>query len=101
MLGPLQSRIRIRHIRLTEWGKRTLPNEVYDQPSVKIPMRLLPRAGGGGKNMAQKAKGSAAEQSDDGGSPLRLYGEVGRLRGEEVELDGRADEESKQTTTVF
>lgn len=62
---------------------------------MKIPMRLFPRAGRSGKNMAQKAKGGAAEQSDDGGSPLRLHREVWRLRSEEVELNGRADEKSK------
>lgn len=63
-------------------------------------MRLFPRAGRSRKNMAQKAKGGAAEQSDDGGSPLRLHREVWRLRSEEVELNGRADEKSKQTTTI-
>lgn len=63
-------------------------------------MRLFPRAGRSGNNMAQKAKGGAAEQSDDCRSSLRLHGEVWWLRGEEVELNGGADEKSKQTTTI-
>lgn len=67
---------------------------------MKIPVGLFPRAGRSGKNMAQKAKCGAAEQSDNGGSSLRLHGEVWWLWCEEVELDGGADEESKQTTTI-
>lgn len=82
-------------------GKRTLPYEVYDQPPVKIPVRLFTSAGCSGNHMAQKAKCCATEQSDNRGPPLRLHGEVWWLRGEEVELDGGANEESEQTTAVL
>lgn len=51
--------------------------------------------------MAQEAKRRTTEQSDDRRPPLWLYGEVWRLRGEEIELDGGANEESKQATTVW
>lgn len=66
------------------WGELTLPNKVYDQSSVKIPIRQFASTRRRRKNVAQKTERRTPKQGHDGGPSLRLHGEIRGLWGKEV-----------------